>query len=428
MRIDNEISILDFAFAISETVDLVAPELNNHHKRVAYISCNIALVLGIPYDEIEDIVLAAVLHDIGAFSVEERIDLLTLDSYDLAHNEHALYGYELLKGFKPLAKASELIANHHIEYDKQDPVMPIGCHIIHLSDRVSVWIDDKRDINEQIPEIRETVRQNRNMFHPGAIAALGRLCEKEYFLIEAFSSSLSMISLEKIRFTNMIADFETLWGFAKVLSHIIDFRCRFTATHSSGVAAVAKDIADILGFSNRECYMIEIAGFLHDLGKLAVPSSILYKNGPLIAKEKSKVETHAYYTYAILRKIAGMKDIAEWAAYHHEKINGNGYPFHIKKGDFSMFARVMAVADILTAITEDRPYRLGMNREKAMRVLSEMADKGSIDKVVVELIREYYPRINNVRIKSQKAALKEYEAFRKGVPEYSETGYALNTA
>ena len=411
MVTDNRISILDFALAISDAIDLVAPALNNHHKKVANISCNIALAMELPNSEVQDIVLAAVLHDIGAFSVEERIELLEPDSHDVENNLHALMGYKLLKGFGPLSKAAELIRRHHEDYSKTGGSAPVGSHIIHLADRVAVRFDENREITGQVPEALEKINRKKSMFHPDVLAAFMRIAGHEYFLLEAFSPSLSMVSMKRIWFSHVIADLETLRGFAKVIAQIIDFRSRFTATHSNGVAAVAHELTRIAGFSDRECRLMEIAGFLHDVGKLAVPNSILEKNGSLDAEEFNTVKKHAYYTYAILAGIEGLEGIATWAASHHERQDGNGYPFHVRNEDFSKFARVMAVADILTALLEDRPYRAGMAREKAEEALLEMAKGGGIDGSIVDLAREHFFRINDVRIKAQQAAREEYEAF-----------------
>jgi len=411
MLMDHEISIYDFVCALAEAVDLVSPVLNNHHKRVTYISCCLALEMNLPTDDIQDIVLASMLHDIGAFSIGERLKDAMFEFHDSRLNEHCMLGYKLLKDFEPLKKAAVLIRYHHMDYDSIKHYIPIGSHIIHLADRVAVLIDDKNEILEQIPGVLENIMMRRSQFHPRTLDALEKLSILEYFWVEAFSSSVESNLQKKLHFSKEIIDLETLRNFAKVVAQIIDFRNRFTATHSSGVAAVAKELTVISGFSERECILMEIAGFLHDLGKLAVPNEILEKNGQLDMKEIFTVKKHTYYTYSILSKIHGLEHIAEWAAHHHERQDGNGYPFHVKGRDFSKLARVMAVADIITALTEDRPYRAGMNLKRAVDVLFAMADDGGIDKSIVELANENFFRINSVRIKAQNEARTEYETF-----------------
>ena len=409
---EYEFSIFDFALCVSEAIDLVFPSLNNHHKKVAYISFNIAKEMDLPDDEIKDTVMAALLHDIGAFTIEERTEIISALFDDSAYDHHSIMGYRLLKNFEPLLHAATIIKYHHASYDESSNEIPIGSYILHLADRVSILLDEQKEILEQIPRIIEIVDKNHSIFHPETLAALHRLKGLEYFWIEACSFPINYILPERMRFTKKIIDLEMLRKFAKTVANIIDYRSRFTSTHSSGVAAVALKLTSIHGFSERECKMMEIAGFLHDLGKLAVSNDILEKNGALTYEEVNEMRKHTYYTYIALNKIRGLEHISTWAAYHHEKLTGNGYPFHIKGEDLSKLARIMAVADIFTAITEDRPYRLGMKSEEALKVLTDMVNNGAIDEGVVKIVRDNFSCINDVRIKAQQDALHEYAAFR----------------
>jgi HD-GYP domain-containing protein (c-di-GMP phosphodiesterase class II) len=141
---------------------------------------------------------------------------------------------------------------------------------------------------------------------------------------------------------------------------------------------------------------------------LAVPNDILEKNGKLNDEEFGFMRKHTYYTYAVLSKINSLEHIAAWAAHHHERQDGNGYPFHVKGNDFSKLARVMAVADVMTALTEDRPYRQGMSRDKTEEILNNMAQDGGIDSSIVRLANRNFLCINDARIKAQREAGNEY--------------------
>ena len=410
---EDRISISDFACAISDVIDLASPALDKHHKKVAYLSCRIAQEMNLPNNEIQDIILASIMHDIGWFSMEDRIKSLVFE-FDLNYtksNQHAILGYKLLKGFEPLAKAALLIKNHHDVYDKSRHDIPIGSYIIHLADRASILFDERREILEQVPEVYAKISEKQHLFHPHTLIAFNRLTNMEYVWIETFSPAFSATTLKEMLFSREIIDLETLRCFAKVIAQIIDFRNRFTATHSSGVAAVALRLAIVAGLTERECRLMEITGFLHDLGKIGVSNNILEKKGPLNDEELNVVKKHSYYTYAVLSKISGLEQIAAWAAYHHERHDGTGYPFHVKGKDFSRLARIIAVADVMTALTENRPYRTGMDRERATKTLSHMAESGGIDKSIVRLANVNYSYINNARIKAQRQAHREYEAF-----------------
>jgi len=159
--------------------------------------------------------------------------------------------------------------------------------------------------------------------------------------------------------------------------------------------------------------MMKIAGNLHDLGKLAVPVEILEKPGALTAAEFNIVKAHTYYTYKVLRNFRDMENIREWAAYHHERLDGNGYPFHLQAAELSLGARVMAVADVFTAITEDRPYRAGMAPDRASQVLVDMAANKALDGDVVQLLLDNFADVNQLRVLAQTASREEYQAFRE---------------
>ena len=367
--------------------------------------------MGLPNDDVQDIVLASMLHDIGAFSIEERKCARVFEAFEVDSNPHALVGYRLLKCFEPLQTAAELIKDHHTSFHRAGNSVAIGSHIIHLADRASLLFDEDREILTQIPQMLETILKKQTVFHPDTVEALKQLSQIEYVWIETFMTPLEDAIQRKLKFSKEIIDLETLRSFARFIARIIDFRCRFTSTHSSGVAAVAMELAAISGFSERECKQMEIAGFMHDLGKLAVPSEILEKNGPLDIEEISVIKKHTYYTHTILSKVSGLEQIAIWAAYHHERQDGNGYPFHIHGRDFPKLARIMAVADIMTALSEDRPYRLGMSRENTAATLYEMAESGAIDKNMVRIVDKNFNRINATRITAQEEARKDYESF-----------------
>ena len=160
-----------------------------------------------------------------------------------------------------------------------------------------------------------------------------------------------------------------------------------------------------------ECHEIRIAGYLHDLGKLAVPETIIEKPGTLDKDERDIVKSHTYHTYAILKEVKGLEKIAIWASFHHETLTGEGYPFHRSAEEIPLGSRIMTVADIFTALTEDRPYRKGMGKVEVIEIFSKMVSDGKIDKKVTAILLEKYEEMNGARSKAQKehdANLKDF--------------------
>jgi len=156
---------------------------------------------------------------------------------------------------------------------------------------------------------------------------------------------------------------------------------------------------------------MKIAGYLHDLGKLAVPSEILEKPAKLTEDEFNIIKSHPFYTYRILETISDLDVINIWASFHHERLEAKGYPFHNKGEDLSLGSRIMAIADVFTAITEDRPYRKKMTSDEALQVLREMAENSTLDSNLVSTLRLHYDEVNSLRIAAQAAASKECQEF-----------------
>ena len=219
---------------------------------------------------------------------------------------------------------------------------------VHIADFVTSQIDPKEHILNQVKQINEAVIAGRNTeFSPKAVDAYLRLSEREYIWMDvALNPSFLLIFTGEIRQVSL----EEAVKLTRFMSRIIDFRSAFTAMHSAGVAASARELARLAGMTDEECLMMEIAGNLHDVGKLAVPNEILEKPGKLTDEEFNIVKEHPYYTRLILMDVDGFERIADWAGFHHEKLNGKGYPFHFGAEQLDLGARIMAVADIFSGV------------------------------------------------------------------------------
>jgi HD-GYP domain-containing protein (c-di-GMP phosphodiesterase class II) len=134
------------------------------------------------------------------------------------------------------------------------------------------------------------------------------------------------------------------------------------------------------------------------------------------------MRTHAFYTYQILNPIEVLNLVASWSSLHQERLDGSGYPFHIGEDDLPLGARLMAVADVFTAITENRPYRKGMTREESLGVLHGMAAKKELDGRLISLLETNFDAIQRAREEAQAQAVLEYEAFREALKGGQATG------
>jgi HD-GYP domain-containing protein (c-di-GMP phosphodiesterase class II) len=415
---EPEVHLIDLIMCLSDAMDFISPEVVNHHIQVAYIALGVGDELELSMEQKRDLVLAGALHDIGAFSLKERLGVLAFDAENT--QKHADVGYSLLNIFEPLEGIASVVKFHHVSWDhgKGSKVkkkrVPLASHILHLADRVAVLVNRKQEILGQARKICETVReQSGKMFMPSLVEAFERLAVREYFWLDLVSPSLRSILSGRLKAVTIGLDGEDLLAFSRLFARIIDFKSPFTATHSSGVAACAEMLADRSGFSPRDCTRMRIAGYLHDLGKLAVPVEILDKPSRLGRKEFNVIMHHAFYTRRILDAMPALNSINAWASFHHERLDGSGYPFHLRIVELPLGSQIMAVADVFTAITEDRPYRSGMTKDVAINVLEDMANDSALNPEIVSSLKRHHGEIDIARRTAQAAARNEYKRLRK---------------
>ncbi|MGI4789012.1 MAG: diguanylate cyclase domain-containing protein [Janthinobacterium lividum] len=153
----------------------------------------------------------------------------------------------------------------------------------------------------------------------------------------------------------------------------VDNKDRYTLEHSEGVMEYSLIIARELGLSDAEQHTIAVAALLHDVGKIGVPDAILRKPGKLSDKEFESIQQHPTMGAALVSTVPGLEDTLEAVRYHHERWDGAGYPSGLKGKETPLIARLMAVADAFSAMTTDRPYRKGLEREKALSILKDGA-------------------------------------------------------
>ena len=155
----------------------------------------------------------------------------------------------------------------------------------------------------------------------------------------------------------------------RVLSAIAEAKDPFTRGHSQRVTKYALAIAKELGFDDMRMWLIRCAGLLHDIGKIAIDSAILYKPGKLTKREWVVVRKHPVVASDIIAKIEVLDELVSIVRHHHERFDGGGYPDGIKGNKVPLEARILAVADSFEAMTSERPYRRAMSEPKAIAEL-----------------------------------------------------------
>jgi HD-GYP domain-containing protein (c-di-GMP phosphodiesterase class II) len=418
-NLNTGISLRSIVNALSRTVDLVNDNVTRHHERVAFISYIIGKNMNLDSERLHDLVTAAAMHDIGALSQEED-GCLIHHKIDENVEEHAESGFMLLKDFEPFHRVAEIIKYHHHQWNdgkghlSGGSIVPFEGHIIHLADSIDMLVNKNLNILVQKDRIIDVIKsQSGFMFAPEAVDAWIKSASSDYFWLELEHADLESVIESSFPASVRELNFYELTQFAKIISFIIDFRSPYTAAHSSGVAEVSFQLGRLFELEPHTCEMLRIAGYLHDLGKIAITPEILEKNGKLTEDEFAVMRSHSYHSYKILNEIEGLEQVAKWAAYHHERIDGSGYPFGLKGNELCLGSKIVAVADVFTALTEDRPYRRGLPLLQAKKILDEMVFSQKLDREVAFVLFENITEVYKARKKSQVDAINEYLIINK---------------
>lgn len=404
--------------ALAKAMNLVNPEVEHHHEQTAYLAYFLARAEGMPESDAHLALYAALLHDLGSIHFDQAKTLEEIE--DRAH-DISRAGAKMIEGLEGFEEIAQVIAYCQYSWEKTTSACDLDgaderclqlrriSAIVHLADVVSAVIDpDKSVLNQVGPIIEGAQGQAGKEFCPHAVSALADLGSTEFYWMDAafhpefllyFTGDIESVSLERAA---------QLTG---LMSRLIDYRSPFTAMHSAGVAASAVELARVAGMSEDELRQMEIAGYLHDVGKLAVPRTILEKPGKLTDEEFNIIKEHPYNTSLVLLDVTGFESIARWARNHHESINGRGYPFHLGGDDLDIGSRIMAVADIFSALAEVRPYREGLPRDTIENIFADNIVSGKLCHEVVELLFENYDEIDDAREKASRDSGARYFAM-----------------
>lgn len=383
--------------SLSVAMDFNSRGVMKHHQRVALIALQIGKLYGLSQVELEKLFTAAILHDAGSSTWEEKNQLCQFSSY--ATFTHCSKGFKLFKNNKLFNNIAEVVLHHHDRWDGNNndsglrgKEIPIESRIIHLADRIDVLLQEDVYVLGQSKKICRLIhKESGKLFDPHLVEAFGDISERECFWLDLHSEFLNeILSHHCPSSSNKSIRFPEVTLVAETMAQVIDHKSPFTHRHSRAVALVAQMIAKLAGLSQDECSNIYIAGLLHDLGKMGVSEAILNKPERLTVQEFALVKRHSYYTYHILKMIDGFDKINHYASCHHETLSGTGYPFRLDGDDLQMGARIVAVADIFSALTEERPYRGALEEEAVTKILYNQAKAGATDSDLTELLINNY--------------------------------------
>jgi len=390
-KVYMKIHVNELVQSIATALDIVENEIlgasTYHGKRIAILCSLMGKELGMSESEIKAVTTSAMFHDNAL--TEYVLYMYENNEPEMNLRLHCEYGQRNLEKIPMDFDVSDLVLYHHEEADgkgpfgKRDGEFPVAAALIAIADTIDVENHLQRLPAEELSTIQKIAKEET-----------GKRFTKT--AVETFLSVLDKDVLESLRDENIQetagkilpawqseVKSDSLMHIASLAAGIIDFKSPFTRKHSVQIANRAWMMGGYYGFDPEKRAKVYLAASLHDLGKLATPNAILDKPDKLTDEEFMTIKAHVKGTYDMLSGITGFEEICHWASSHHEKLDGSGYHFGIDGKDLDFVDRLLACTDIYQAVSEERPYHPRRSHDETMPILWSMAEKGFIDKDIV---------------------------------------------
>ena len=389
-----QIELTNFLHSLTMALDYVEIEIvkaaRNHGKRVAVLTNLMAVEAGFSHEEVFVLTQAAVLHD-SALAEYLNDELgggnTSLDERNMS--EHCVRGEEMLRKLPGYEAVQEAVLYHHERADGEGAFgrlpgeTPLAAQLIHIADSADVTFSlDTMDEGKYARLLAWLDKESGRVFTEECAALFRNAVDYETLCAITGEGCRERLRAMLPEFRNEVST-EVLREMASFFARITDYKSHFTWQHSLGIAEKAERIGAFYGYDRETCDKLYIAGALHDIGKLLIGNDILEKPGKLTSSEYKEIQNHAMGTWNMLSGIGGLEEITRWAALHHEKLDGSGYPFGYTAEQLAPNERLLACLDIYQALREERPYKSGLSHEEAMGILNKMGNEGQLDRDIL---------------------------------------------
>lgn len=393
--IDNKaiIGILRRAF------NCVDKRLMDHGMRVAYIVSRLLRRMpDVSPARLRDICFLAAMHDVGAYKTEEIDRMVQFETKNIW--EHSIYGYLFVRKFTPLHEMAPAILFHHERWsalEGNDEISDANKNIaqlIHLADRLDIWMNmEKRPYHDFL----KVISGERDILFR---AYLCDLLAGEHFTSfsaeEVEGDAVFRQMQSAVSFTH-----EEIHAYLHMIIYSIDFRSRHTVTHTMTTTSISNELAVFMRLDPEYCNQIVCGALLHDIGKIGIPVEILEHPGKLSPQAMAVMRTHVDIGAKIFDGSIPVP-IQKVALRHHEKLNGSGYPLGLRAGDLSIGERIVALADIVSALAGTRSYKEAYDKERIVGIIVQMREDGLLDSGLVDCMLAHYDEImEKTRVRCQ---------------------------
>lgn len=398
------VSTKDVYNVVRRALGVMDAQILQHGEITGYIFYNILKAEGTYTEsELAEYALIGMLHDLGMIKTGYEGNILQRETTNIW--AHSIYGYLFLKYLSPAEDKAEIILYHHLPYKLHTKIKSS-----HMKITEYLMLADKMAVLLHMGDGPEKDSYTRRIE--------GELPAKAMELFQAAQLKFDMLT--KLKTDEYQKEMEDLFkrisftekqkrGFLDMLIYAIDFRSQPTVIHTMSTRTFALELGRLMRVPAQDLQILYYSSLLHDIGKIVIPISILEAPRRLTEEEMRVMRAHVVITDKILRGAMDER-IVDVAARHHEKLDGSGYPNGLKAKDLSYLERILAVADILSALYGKRSYKDSFPPEKIKEILLSDASEGKIcSKVVQVAISNYDVIIKNYEKKRDETMEKYME-------------------
>ena len=370
---------------VVDSLSRMDSRLAGHGERVAY-GMLLLHAPGFTPEELSHMLWTVLFHDIGNFRPMEISDLLEMEQHE--DFSHARYGYFFLKQFWPYQEFTPMVRYHHsgsreIEASGMDEKNQWAAKRLQVVDFVDLYRISHPDAgrNDVLTALETS---NSRSFDVRAVEEVSDLVRTLPVIPQEELPDRAHCALLE-QFRQAKASEQERKMLLETLVRSVDFRSRSTALHCVTVTHISEHLARLCGLDARETEAVRLGAMLHDLGKIAIPVEILEYPGKLSGGDWEIMRSHVIITRELLE---GRVDdtVLQIAVRHHESPDGTGYPEGLSGEQLSLPQRIVAVADIVSALSEERSYKPVFPVEKVIEIIEELCRQGKLCPKVVELL------------------------------------------
>ncbi len=355
--------------------------------------------------ELAEYTMIGLVHDIGLIKTAYKQDISEQITKKVW--AHSIYGFLFLKYLTPLGDKANIVLYHHLDYDKTKQIPGEHWKITHylsLADKMDVFMR----MNDGSMEPDYFVKYKNIKFSEQALKAFYRANDK-YKIMENLQSGKYLDELDELLSSVHFSE-EYKRDYLQMLIYAIDFRSQQTVLHTLATRIFAVEIGHLMRLSASDLQILYYGALLHDIGKIAIPLSILEAPRRLTDSEMRIMRAHVQLTEMILTGIID-DSVLQAAIRHHEKLDGTGYPRGLKDEDLTTVQKTIAVADILSALYGKRSYKEAFDPEVIKNIMKSDADNGKICDVATEIVLSHFDEIIASYEKQREEALGVYEVI-----------------